>query len=296
MRFLGTRRLRPLLALTAAAALTGALLVPPAAGAGRPATASTSTTAGYQHYVALGDSFASLGALTKLYVDAETGCMRSTDNYPARVNTALAPAAFTDATCAGAKTDGVLGTQLDALTPDTDLVTLTISGNDIGFVDILTTCASLSLTNPFGNPCQRHYTGGGTDELADTIVATAPKVDAVLAGIAERAPNARVVVTSYLRIMPSSLGCWPLMPMSIGDVGYINGVQDQLNAMVGTRAQAAGATFVDVGRTSGHDACQLPWNRYVDGVLPLANAIPVHPTPSGQAYVSASVLGALRAG
>jgi lysophospholipase L1-like esterase len=243
--------------------------------------------------VALGDSFASLGALTKLYTDPETGCLRSTDNYPARVAAALSPAAFTDATCAGAKTGGVLGSQLDALTPQTDLVTLTISGNDIGFVDIIGTCASLSLTNPIGSPCQRHYTGGGTDQLAETIAETAPKVDAVLATIADRAPNAQVVVTSYLRIMPRNLGCWPLMPVSIGDVGYLNSTQDRLNAMVAERTRAAGAVFAEVGQTRGTDACQLPWNRYVDGVLPLANGTPVHPTPLGQAYVAQRVLGVL---
>lgn len=303
------RRTRGLLALAVAGGLAATLLTPAAAGAAGPAaepaaeqaditvdaTAAAAGT-GYRHYVALGDSFASLGALTKLYADPATGCLRSRDNYPARLAGQLDPAAFTDATCAGAKTGGVLDSQLDALTAETDLVTLTISGNDIGFIDILTTCASLSLTNPIGNPCERHYTGGGTDELAETIAATAPKVDAVLAGIAERAPDAEVVVTSYLRIMPAGLGCWPLMPVSIGDVGYLNRVQDGLNAMVGERARAAGATFAEVGRTSGTDACQLPWNRYVDGLLPLGNGTPVHPTPRGQAYVSDTILGVLRAG
>ncbi|MEY9913425.1 hypothetical protein ABIA35_009698 [Catenulispora sp. MAP12-49] len=57
-----------------------------------------------------------------------------------------------------------------------------IGGNDIGFGDIVTTCGELSL-DVFGNPCQQHFTSGGTDELAARIDALAPTIDTVIAGI-----------------------------------------------------------------------------------------------------------------
>lgn len=273
------------------AALLGAVLVI-VPGAASAAAATPGAQDAPRHYVALGDSYASLGSLTKLHTDPDTGCLRSRDNYPARVAEQLEPAAFSDATCAGAVTDGVLEPQLDALTPETDLVTLTVGGNDIGFADIATTCGLLSLTNPIGTPCQDHYTGGGTDELREAIADTAPKVDAVLAGIAERAPEAEVVVTGYLRILPETGGCWPLMPISVGDVGYVNEIQDELNGMLGERAEAAGAAFVDPSTTPGHDVCQLPWNRWVDGLIPLANGTPIHPTAAGQQHVAELIVGA----
>ncbi|MBA0053270.1 SGNH/GDSL hydrolase family protein [Streptomyces sp. AJS327] len=256
------------------------------------ASAAPAEPAEAQRYVALGDSYASLGSLTKVYVDPATGCMRSKDNYPARVAEGMKPGTFVDATCAGAVTDGVLSPQLDAVTPETDLVTLTVGGNDIGFADIALRCGLLSVTNPLGTPCQDHYTEGGTDRLAKAIEDTAPKVDRVLAAIADRAPEAKVVVTGYLRILPPDNGCWPLMPISRGDVTYVNSVQDKLNGMIADRARAAGASFVDPSTTGGHDVCQAPSKRWVDGLLPLSNGTPIHPTAAGQAHVAELVRGA----
>ncbi|WP_029391251.1 SGNH/GDSL hydrolase family protein [Streptomyces xiaopingdaonensis] len=270
-------RARRLLALCSAA-FAAVLLTPVTAGA--------ETAAPLERYVALGDSYASLGSLTKTVIDPETGCLRSRDNYPALVADGLEGAEFVDATCAGAVTGGVLDPQLESVTPDTDLVTLTVGGNDVGFADIALTCALRSVPDPEGTPCEDHYTEGGTDRLAQRIADTAPKIDEVLAGVAERAPDARVVVTGYLRILPPDTGCWPAVPISAGDVAYINGVQDKLNAMVGDRAAAAGFDFVDPGTTRGHDACQAPSNRWVDGLLPLSNGAPLHPTAAGQRHVT----------
>ncbi|MGK5533629.1 SGNH/GDSL hydrolase family protein [Streptomyces sp. URMC 129] len=281
-------RSRTALALATAGA-AAALLVPSVAYA----TADTAAGDGYERYVALGDSFASMGSLTEMYTDPETDCLRSRDNYPAMVDEALAPGEFVDVTCAGAVTGDVLREQLDALTPDTDLVTLSIGGNDIGFASIALTCGSRGLFDPLGHPCQDYYNEHGTDQLADTIALTAPLIDDVLAGIAERAPDAEVVVAGYLRLLPPEGGCWPLMPIAAGDVRYITGVQEQLNAMIGERAEAAGATFVNPGEATGHDACQLPWNRWVDGLFPLANGTPVHPTAAGQRHVTELITAAL---
>src|SRR5699024_11469378 len=55
--------------------------------------------------------------------------------------------------------------QLDALTEETDLVTVGIAGNDFGFADLLIDCAKRSITNPVGSPCADHY----GDELDERI-------------------------------------------------------------------------------------------------------------------------------
>jgi lysophospholipase L1-like esterase len=184
--------------------------------------------------------------------------------------------------------------QFNALTPDTDLVTITIGGNDIGFSSIVETCAAKSLTNPFGNPCQRHYTSGGADQLAAAVNAAAPKVAAVLAGIRHRAPHARIVVVGYLRILPPSGGCWPAMPIARGDVPYLNGVESELNGMLGQQASNAGATFVNPGPITGHDVCQPPSRKWVEGILPTSLAFPVHPNAAGMAAVAGMVEAAVR--
>jgi lysophospholipase L1-like esterase len=264
--------------------------------------AGTAQAATYTRYVALGDSFASVGTLTMLRTDP-LGCFRATDNYPSGVAARLGVAAFVDVTCGGATTVhmtqpqsvplGQNAPQLTALTADTDLVTLTIGGNDIGFGEIVQTCATLSLTNPFGAPCQAHYAAGGVDQLGARIAQTATLVDAVLAGVHARAPQARVVVVGYLRILPPTTGCWPLVPFASGDVAYFDGVEHRLNGMLGERAAANGATFVNPGETTGHDVCQLPGNKWVEGLIPTSLSAPVHPNATGQAHVADLVAAAL---
>jgi lysophospholipase L1-like esterase len=279
--------------LAIALAVAG-LVVPGSAGATAPPVT---------RYVALGDSYASVGNVQNWRTDP-IGCARATDNYPSDVAAAIHPQTFVDISCGGAVTDDMtsaqsvpLGSnppQFSALTADTDLVTLTIGGNDVGFGSIVSTCALLSVTNPFGNPCQQHYTAGGTDQLQATIAATVPKIDAVLAGIQARAPHARIVVVGYLRILPPTGGCWPLLPIASGDVPWLNTIEHSLNTMLGTEAAAHGALAVNPGETTGHDACQLPWNKWVEGLIPTSTSIvPVHPNAAGQAHVASLVAGVL---
>lgn len=273
-----------------------ALVVPAAAGAATPSV---------HRYVALGDSYASVGDVQDWRTDP-IGCARATDNYASDLAAAIHPQAFVDITCGGAVTGDMTASQsvplgsnppqFSALTTDTDLVTVTIGGNDIGFGSIVTRCATLSITNPFGNPCQRHYTAGGSDELQAAIAATAPKIDAVLAGIRSRAPHARIVVVGYLRILPPAGGCWPLVPIAAGDVPWLNTIEHSLNTMLGTEAAAHGALSVNPGETTGHDACHLPGNKWVEGLIPTSTSIvPVHPNGAGQAHVAGLVADVLRA-
>lgn len=260
-------------------------------------------TASYQHYVALGDSYASGPFIPNQSLNP-IGCARSDHNYAADVTRALGIPTLVDVSCGGATTvdmtqsqSVLLGSnapQLDAVTPNADLVTVTIGGNDIGFSSILETCAVDSLTNPFGNPCQQHYTAGGTDQLAAAVRATAPKVAAVLAGIRQRAPHARIVVVGYLRILPPSGGCWPVVPIARGDVPYLGGVESELNAMLGQQAANAGATFVNPGPLTGHDVCESPSQKWVEGIVPTSPAFPVHPNATGMAEVASLIEAALR--
>jgi hypothetical protein len=98
---------------------------------------------------------------------APVTCSRSLLNYAHDIAAVTRPASFTDVTCSGAKTADFTGSQapgvapqLDAVTKDTRLVTMTIGGNDENvFVDSFFGCATLSVQSgsPFGNPCQQKY-------------------------------------------------------------------------------------------------------------------------------------------
>lgn len=279
--------------LVAMAGLVVALLaamVQPASASNIPATGH------YHHYVALGDSYAAGPGIPIQY--GPVGCGRSSHNYPSLLASALRVARFTDVSCGGATTasmttpehmsDGTNPPQFAALTRDTDLVTLTIGGNDIGFGEIVSTCGALAATQPAGNPCQRHFTSGGTDELATRIAAVAPLIKNVIAGIRKRAPHATIMVVGAVRILPSTGGCYPSLPFATGDTSYLNRIQGLLNSVTGQQARATGALFVDSYRFSyGHDACEPPWQRWVEGLQPQSPAAPLHPNVTGMAAVAA---------
>jgi lysophospholipase L1-like esterase len=256
----------------------------------------------FQHYVALGDSYAS-GPLIPNQSLHPIGCVRSDHNYAADLTRSMQIASLVDVSCGGATTADMtsaqsvpLGSnvpQFNALTANTDLVTVTIGGNDIGFTSVIETCALESLTNPFGSPCKNHFTAGGTDQLAARIAATAPKITAVLSGIRQRSPHARIVLVGYLRILPPAGGCWPVVPVAVGDVPYLDGVEHALNVMLGNQARAADDTFVNPGLTTGHDVCQPESRKWVEGIVPTAPAFPVHPNAAGMTEVASLLHAAL---
>ena len=250
-------------------------------------------------YVALGDSYTAGPFVPNQLLDP-LGCLRSDHNWPHLVAAARG-LPLHDVSCSGAVTEDlstpqpILGganpPQLNALDAGVGTVSLQIGGNDIGFSEILVRCATLL---PIGTPCRNQYTAGGTDELARRIAVTATKVDAVLAEIHRRSPSARIFVVGYPAILPDTApGCWPLLPIAPGDVPYLRNTEKALNSMLAARAAAAGATFVDVYPSSiGHDACQLPGARWVEPLIPLAPAAPVHPNSLGMQGMAAAVLAA----
>lgn len=249
-----------------------------------------------QSYVALGDSYTA-GPVIPVQQTDPLGCLRSDHNYPHLVAAALGVSTFRDPSCSGAETGDMTNAQdvdpgpnppqFDSLDAGTQLVTVGIGGNDIGFTEIAESCAS---PTPTGHPCQDRYVVNGHDELAQRIDDTAPKVAAVLQGIHRRSPRARVFVVAYLAILPETgPGCWPQLPMTPEDVPYLRGVEMKLNAMLAQQAAANRATFVDAYTASiGHDACQLPLVRWVEPVIPASPAAPVHPNLFGmQGYATA---------
>jgi lysophospholipase L1-like esterase len=281
--------------LTAAAGLVAAgLVATPTAAQAAPPTG---------RYVALGDSFTS-GPLIPTQVDLN--CVRSNRNYPSLVAASIGSSAFADVSCGGADTGdignpgtGTLGqpvpAQLGAVNANTALVTIGIGGNDIGYSDIMTTCAEDSLSNPFGSPCRNRYTAGGTDQLQARIAATAPKVASVLRAVRAAAPSARVLVVGYPALLPDTgRGCWPTVPIAFGDVPYLRATEKSLNAMLADTAAANGAEYVDTYTPSiGRDACRSSSVRWVEGLVPGNPAAPFHPNAAGERGMAAAVVARL---
>ena len=252
------------------------------------------------NWAGLGDSYAA-GPLIPNQQLSPLGCLRSDHNF-AHLAAAALGRSLADASCSGAKTDdmttpqdvtpGQNPPQFNALTTDTQIATLHIGGNDIGFTSILENCAT---ANPFAHPCRDKYVVNGHDTLADKIAATAPKVATVLQGIHARSPGARVFVVNYAAILPETgSGCWPQVPIAFSDVPYLRGVEKNLNAMLAQQAAANGARIVDDYTASiGRDACKSSSTRWVEPLVPANAAAPFHPNARGEAGIAAEVVSAV---
>lgn len=252
-------------------------------------------------YVALGDSAASGPAI--LPVDASMlGCYRSMVNYPKLAASQLGMP-ITDVTCSGADTNDMfnpqetdLGTnppQLDALKPDTGVVTLQIGGNDAGLVGLAQSCLNVWPEWLSGDSCKDEYTAGGRDVYGERVAAVRPKVDAVLAAIHQRSPNARVFVVGYTTYLPEN-GCYPRVQVWPRDANYIQAKIDQLNQVLADASAAGGATYVDI-RTPGigKDVCKSASVRWTEPFIPENVAAPLHPNANGMKGMAAVVKTAI---
>ena len=276
------------------------------------AVAATSVDTGPTSLVALGDSYAA-GPLIPVHHEQPWGCLRSSNDYAHQLARALA-LELTDVTCSGASTKhmwethgvtpeeefaeygGQLGytghpgnpPQLDALREDTDVVTLQIGGNDIGFGGLATTCAEGAIR---GAGCSEAV---AAENPFDKIAATMPKIRAVLEEIHRRSPHAAVYVLGYPGIfrIGATASC-EAMFVGEEDARYLRGIHEALNAMIHSVADEGDRTYSDVtryvdvyGPSEGHTACDLPVIRWVEPVVPVNAAAPVHPNLGGMTAIS----------
>jgi GDSL-like Lipase/Acylhydrolase family len=295
------RRTAPLLAATALAAASVLLTAGPAsAGQNPPAQPRVVPSP----YVALGDSYSSAAGVMPFVPTAPPACQRSLLNYAHDIDR-VTGASLTDVTCSGAKTsdffspqaetppDPRIHPQLDAVTSSTRLVTMTIGGNDENvFVDSFFGCAQVTAATQdvSGHPCQDKYGNTFVDEIRQQ---TYPNLVKALTAVRTKAPSATVAILGYPEILPETgtLACFAAMPVSVGDVAWLNHEEDVLNSVVRKAAQATGAVFVDTAASStGHDACQSPARRWIEPAVGPINALPVHPNYKGEANMAAQTL------
>jgi hypothetical protein len=282
-------------------------------------SAATSTAPVYTNYVALGDSytadvFTTFPPTTQF---VPIGCAQSSTDYPHQVAKLLHVTHFFDASCGGSTTDNMAQPQVlptgqvappefDALSAQTDLVTIGIGGNDVGLVGEAESCVNLvpipipGAPEGLGGSCAAHDTAGGVDQVSEDIAATAPKIATVLAEIHQRAPHARILLVNYLDAVPvDGKGCWPVVPVQNEDMAYLTAKFIEMNNMLGWMATLSHVQVVNTYQaTIGHDVCQAPTVRYVEGLIPLslnppALNFPLHPNGAGAEAQTQAVYAAI---
>jgi lysophospholipase L1-like esterase len=281
---------RRLVAVLAATAATAASI----AGVATPSGASTAL-----RYVALGDSYSAASGVVPPDPTAPPACLRSSRNYP-HVLAAKIATQLTDVTCGAADTSHFFTAQyqgvppqLDAVKKDTQLITMTIGGNDSGvFINSIVECGVAGAsTLGQGSPCKDKYGSSFETTIKQT---TYPSLVKALKAVRAKAPRARVAILSYPWILPTSGGCYPQMPVATGDVPYLRHLQATLNDAVRRAAATTGATYVDLNTVSnGHDACKPTGVRWVEPVLTGTNPVIVHPNALGESKMAAQVIKVL---
>jgi lysophospholipase L1-like esterase len=243
-------------------------------------------------YVALGSSFAAGPGILPTESDSPAGCARSTQNYANQIAASLS-LNLVDATCSGATTANVLTTaqngvapQIDAVSSDTHLVTMTIGGNDVNYLGSIGT---FSCQDGGGTNC------GTVDEQAITtgLTTVGSRIADVIEAVHTRAPQAEVVVVNYQTILPTSGALCEGVPLSDTHAAFERNLRDQLDAATADAAAEHDATLVDVASASAdHNACATdPW---IEKYTVAAGKSSYHPMPSGMTNVASMVVDELQ--
>lgn len=257
------------------------------------------TPEGRPEYVALGSSFAAGAGLGQRQPDSPLLCARSVNGYPQQL-ARMRGLSIVDMSCGGAIAKDVLrggqflqGPQVRTINSATRLVTITVGGNDIGYVGDLSLLAARNSTTFFGRlvrlfwsgpkqPGDRNYEG-----LRSELLAT-------LRAVRQQAPEATIILATYPTILPPAGTCAQI-GLTDEQADFMRQVASQLAAITRSAAEQGGAVLVDMHSLGAeHNACSSsPWTAGWTN----ASDAPFHPTLLGAkatAEAIASVLGRLR--
>jgi lysophospholipase L1-like esterase len=233
--------------------------------------ASPANAASTAHYVALGDSYSS-GVGAGSYISTSGSCDRSTNAYSALWASANAPASYTSVACSGATTSTVNSSQLSALSSTTTLVSITIGGNDVGFSNIIETCALYGTTQCVA----------AVQSAEDYAQSTLPGLlNTLYNNIRSHAPYAKVVVLDYPVFYQLGTFCVGLSDTSHQKIDEgINLLDGVIKTAVSTHGNFV---FGDVRNIwIGHQLCSYG-TKWLHALNYLDITESYHPTADGQA-------------
>ena len=183
--------------------------------AGGPAATTTWS------YVAMGDSYSS-GVGTGSYT-LDSACRRSVYAYPYLFTQKHSMGSFDFVACSGAKTTDLIAKQLPSLKPTTNLVTMTIGGNDIGFASLIQQCTVSDCSSTLVTT---------KSNLGSTL---APALNTAFAAVKQAAPNATVIVLGYPRVFSTST-CFGTLGISSTEEKNANALADAVDTVTSSYA------------------------------------------------------------
>lgn len=247
----------------------------------------------YKTIVAMGDSFTSGEGnppfITGTDTDTVNECHRSLNAYPEKVASDLGAIVVNVACSRGTPYNMATGqwnegSQYDALSAETDMVTITIGGNTIDLAYWLSECQNTPCvpgTQPFESVLQQ-LQSPEQDEL----------VASVYEEIAKRAPNADIYAVGY----PTPVRRGGICQLALGDNAYaIEEVVEQLNQSTARVVAASNNPRLRyVAPPEDSSVCSPPFTLAFN-IIPEENNIEYfgHPNEYGQARMALVVEDAI---
>lgn len=247
-------------------------------------------------YVAMGSSYAAGTGINGIKPGTPQRCGRSASNYATLLAGKLG-LALDDQTCGGATTAHILDPwnelppQIEAVNADTRLVTVTIGGNDLGYVMNLyaATCGGGGFTvQGVNRPCPALR-----PPKAEDYARLEGNLRAIAREVHRRAPRARLVFVQYVKLVPDN----PCAESQLSPEGALlnRDIGEQLAKATARAAEAEGALILPANELSrGHTLCDA--DRWSVGIKPGGPEAPAswHPTAAGHAAIAAELEKMLR--
>ena len=248
-------------------------------------------------YVALGSSMAAGPGIQPGVRGAPFRAGRSARNYAHLVAKTLGldlvDVTYSGATTANVLTDPQHGArpQVEALDGTESLVTVTIGGNDVGYVPLL---VAAGLPRVFRSV---PLLGRALREMVDptardrALVEVSESLKDVGRTVRRRAPRAKVLFVDYLTLLPPA--GTPAPPLSDADVALGRRVADTLERLTGEAAAETGCEWVRAADASrAHHAWSAePWTTKPGLPIP-GRPAPLHPNADGMRAVADLVVAA----
>lgn len=242
------------------------------------------------HYVNMGSSFAAGAGTGEAPAGSPARCYQSTSNY-AHLLAARLELALDDVSCAGAVSAHILNAwnelppQIEAVTPETRLVTITVGGNDLAYAGNLTaaSCDQGETIRVAGMalPCPSPF-----PVSADAYEVLEQNLREIGLQIAARAPHARVIFIQYVTLVPETQCAQSRFTEAEAET--LRAVARRLADITTRAASASGASVLPMDEASrGHTPCDaVPWSVGLPRDYDSAAGAPWHPNRTGMAAIA----------
>ena len=208
-----------------------------------------------------------------------------------------ATAEFGFVACAGAQTGNLETTfkeddpQLDSLSAGTDLVTITIGGNDMDFDGILKFCGT-PLRGDCFDPNEEFRSGLSLDDwMTQQTEVVAGDLEELFQDIRDRtSPSTTVVVLGYPRLFPvsSRQDCEKLRAWA-SEMDDLNAWTSYFNSRIEEEAVSAGLKFLNMESVfAGHETCGAD-GEWINAVVGVGDDPTFHPKAAGQEAMADAV-------